>query len=258
MKRIYWPIFLAIILLSLITMPAHGDHTDFYAVTHPTLTLTAPQNDGPLNKYAKRVFMELEKRIHIQLHIKQLPKQRALVDANSGEYDGVSMRVINLEKDYPNLVRIKQVIFNVQHVLFSYQDKIIQQTNNFDNLLEVAKRHDYKVGYLNGSKKAKDELAQFPDTLKMALGDPMQAFALLKVGRISAYLAGPGIVNRQIFSKHYSDSNIKEVGVFARFPLYIYVHKKHVALVEKLESGMKDMHQDGTLSGIRTALEQMR
>lgn len=85
----------------------------------------------------------------------------------------------------------------------------------------------------------------------------MQAFNLLKMGRIDAYLAGPGIVNRQLYRQHFSNTNIKEVGVFATFPLYCYVHKKHVAFVNVIEAALKEMNEDGTLQSIRESLERM-
>ena len=168
------------------------------------------------------------------------------------------MRVINLEKNYPNLVRFKQTIFDVQHVVFSHKEKILEHATDFKSLHEVVLVNHYKVGYLNGSKKAKDELSQFDSEYKMALSDPMQAFGLLKVGRIDAYLAGPGIVNRKIYVQHFLKTAIKEVGVFARFPLYSYVHKKHQALVGVLETSLKSMSQDGTLQAIRNSLEQVQ
>ena len=241
-------------LFSLAIPFAHGQNSEYLK----TFTLTAPKSDGPLNTYAKQVFNELKLRTNIKFVIKNLPKQRALSGANMGEYDGVTMRVIHLEKDYPNLVPIKQAIFKVQHLVFSHQPQIINGATNFENLHKITKRHKYKVGFLNGSKKAKDELAQFEDDYKMALGDPMQAFGLLKVGRIDAYLAGPGLVNRQIHSLYFSNTNIQEVGVFATFPLYCYVHKKHIALVNVIEAALKEMNQDGTLQSIRNSLEKIK
>ena len=243
--------------LSLATFCVYAEQNATAAYSQ-SITLAAPQNDGPLNTYSKQVFNKLERRTNIKFIIKNLPKQRALSGANLGEYDGVTMRVIHLEKDYPNLLPIKQVIFNVQHVVFSHRPKIINGATNFENLYQITKRHQYKVGYLNGSKKAKDELAKFPNEYKMALGDPMQAFGLLKIGRIDAYLAGPGIVNRQLYSQHFSHTNIKEVGVFARFPLYCYVHKKHRALVSVIEAALKEMNEDGTLQVIRDSLEKIK
>ena len=222
----------------------------------PSLVLTIPKSDGILIHFAQQAFKEVSKRSGINISITELPKKRALVEANMGNYDGTAMRVINLEKDYPSLVRVKSSVFSVQHVLFSSQKGTFEAVHNFHNLAEYVVKNNFKVGYLNGSKKAKDELSQLPLNNKIALGGPIQAFDLLKANRINAYLAGPGMTNRDVFNKHYKGTEIQEVGVFAKFPLYPYLHKKHKELIPLLEQTLKAMIEDGSLNRIRDKLEK--
>ncbi len=224
--------------------------------TKNSLVLTVPSSDGILIKYAQATFKEVSTRTGLNIEILTLPKKRALVNANQGDADGVTMRVINLEKDYPNLVRIKTPIFTVQHLIFSNKRDLIQQAHDFKSLHELVVKNNYKVGFLLGSKKAKDELSSLPIGNKLALSDPIQAFGLLETGRIEAYLAGPGIVNRSIFNQQFNNSDIQEVGVFANFPLYPYVHARHHSVVPILEAALQSMEEDGTLNKIRTSLER--
>ncbi len=222
----------------------------------PSLVLTIPKSDGILIHFVQQAFKEVSKRSGVNISIIELPKKRALVEANMGHYDGTAMRVINLEKDYPNLMRVKSSIFSVQHVLFSSKKGTFESVNNFHDLADYIVKNNFIVGYLNGSKKAKDELSQIPLSNKIALGGPIQAFDLLKASRINAYLAGPGMTNRDIFNKQYNGTKIQEVGVFATFPLYPYLHKKHKELVPLIEEPIKAMIKDGSLSRIRYKLEK--
>jgi len=221
-----------------------------------SLILTVPSSDGILIQYALDTFKEVSKRTGINIIIRQLPKKRALVNANQGDADGVTMRVINLEKDYPNLTRVKTAVFTVQHIIFSNKSDLIQQVHDFKSLHELVVKKNYKVGFLLGSKKAKDELASLPISNKLALSDPVQAFGLLEMGRIEAYLAGPGIVNRSIFNQRFNKGDIQEVGVFANFPLYPYVHTRHRSVIPILEAALRSMEEDGTLNKIRKLLEK--
>ncbi len=125
------------------------------------------------------MLKELEKRTDIQFSLHTGHKKRSLVETDHGRYDGAAMRVINLEKNYPNLVRVKVSVLAVQHVIFAKKEAVIEQLgklNSLDRLTQQVIKHDYLVGFLQGSKKAKDELSQLPDKNKYALGDPKQAF----------------------------------------------------------------------------------
>lgn len=158
----YFLILYLLGLLSLSMQPAYAQQNSYLS----TFNLTAPENDGPLNDYSKQVFNELQARTNIKFVIKNLPKQRALSGANMGDYDGVAMRVVNLENEYSNLVPIKQAIFKVQHVVFSHQEKIINGATHFENLYQITQRHQYKVGYLNGRKKLRMNWLNFPMNTK--------------------------------------------------------------------------------------------
>jgi len=221
-----------------------------------SLVLTVPSSDGVLIQYAIATFKEVSKRTGINIEILQLPKKRALVTANHGDADGVTMRVINLEKDYPNLIRVKTAVFTVQHIIYSNKSDLIQQAHDFKSLHNLVVKKNYKVGFLLGSKKAKDELSSLPVNNKLALSDPIQAFSLLETGRIEAYLAGPGIVNRSTFNQQFNKTDIQEVGVFANFPLYPYVHESHRSIIPILEAALRSMKEDGTLNSIRRLLEK--
>ena len=248
-------ILLGTVLAILVVFASIPFISNVYAAK-PSLVLTIPKSDGILIHFAQQAFKEVSQRSGIDISITELPKKRALVEANMGNYDGTAMRVINLEKDYPNLVRVKSSVFSVQHVLFSSQKGTFEGVHNFHDLAEYVVKNNFKVGYLNGSKKAKDELSQLPLDNKIALGGPIQAFDLLKAKRINAYLAGPGMTNRDIFNKHYKGTGIQEVGVFAKFPLYPYLHKKHKELIPLLEQTLKAMIKDGSLNRIRDKLEK--
>ncbi len=125
----------------------------------------------------------------------------------------------------------------------------------FPALYDAIKKHDLVIAYLLGSKKAKDELSPLSDSHKLPLGGPIQAFKMLKLGRVHAYLAGPGIVNRDIYNKKFKDSHIEELGIFARFPLYPYLYKKHEKIIPVLEAALKSMVEDDSLKNIRRSLE---
>jgi polar amino acid transport system substrate-binding protein len=247
-----------ICLITGVLILSNTDTAEINATGKPSkngLVLTIPASETIIIKTIKKVFDEVSIRSGIEISIQELPKKRALVEANRGNYDGVAMRVINLEKAYPNLRRIKVSIFAVQHVIFAKNKIIIESVHDFESLNEYVVKHNYTVGYLRGSKKARDELSRLPERSKKELRNPIQAFSMLESNRIDAYLAGPGIVSRAILKEQFNQSGIQEVGVFAEFLLFPYVHKKHMALIALLEENIQSMVDDGTLNNIQTSLK---
>ena len=112
----------------------------------------------------------------------------------------------------------------------------------------------FLIGYLQGSKKAAELLADLPAKNKIALDLPEQAFRMLSSSRISAYLAGPGIVNRAILKKlkndvpiNYELQEIEELFIASESTLFPYLHMKHDKLVQVFEKALHSMKVDGTL-----------
>ncbi|MCG8634861.1 MAG: hypothetical protein MI863_13590 [Desulfobacterales bacterium] len=219
------------------------------------LVFTTPTNEGVFTQYQREVLKEIHIRTGIECMLKELPKKRSLVDANKGEYAGVAARIRGLETDYPNLKMVGVSHFTVQHILFAKKKDIIETVNDIGTLTEHAARTGYIVGFLRGSKKAQTLLSELPAKKKVALDSPEKAFKILEMGRIGAYLAGPGIVNRAILKKRFSRSGIQEICVLTETQLFPYVHAKYAYLIPVLENALQSMVDDGTLDSIRNTLE---
>lgn len=235
-----------------------GLHAKEHSGESSKLVLATPENDGILIQYATKVYEEAGKRAGREIEVTTLPKIRTLIDANGGHYDGLACRVAGLEKEYPNLRRVGVSPFSVQHLLFAKKSSLFNAVHDFETLFAHCVKHGCVVGYMGGSKKAIRELAPLARGSKLPLDSPEEAFEMLAHDRIDAYLAGPGLANRVIFNQKFFNSGIKEVGVFAQFPLYPYLHKKHTAFVPILEKALQSMIDDGRIKKIQNELESVQ
>ncbi|WDP88572.1 MAG: transporter substrate-binding domain-containing protein [Desulfobacter sp.] len=219
------------------------------------LVFTTPIDEGVFTQYQREVLKEVSNRTGIKCTLKELPKKRCLVATNKGVYAGVAARIKGLEKDYQNLRMIRVSHFTVQHILFAKKKNIIETVNDINTLTEHVIKTDCVVGFLRGSKKAQSILSDIPEKKKVVLDSPKEAFKLININRIGAYLAGPGIVNRSILKKQFNQNEIKEVCVLAETQLFPYVHEKYAYVIPILESTLRSMVAEGTLDRIRKALE---
>ncbi len=260
MKKIYI-IALILLLISVATTVGSEDRTDAIK-SENGLVFTTPQNEGIFTKYLIKVFQEVGNRIGIDCTIIELPKKRCLSESNKGLYDGVAARVIGLESiGYNNLIRIKVSHFTVQHIVFSLTTRTFE-VHNMASLIDAAKKENFTIGYLQGSKKAAELLADLPAKNKIALDLPEQAFRMLGRSRLNAYLAGPGIVNRAIIRGLKKDApndcgmqSIEEVFIASKSQLFPYLHVKHNQVIPVFEDALDAMKADGTLEKLYQAIQ---
>jgi ABC-type amino acid transport substrate-binding protein len=222
------------------------------------LLFATPLDEGRFTIYMRAVFDELGNRIGIPCMLVELPKKRCLVDADRGLYDGVAARVSGLQsRGYPNLIQVSASHYTVQHVVFARPPLAEAGVSDIAGLVETSLLQRISVAYLHGSKKAEELLTGLPAAYKTALNLPEQAFRMLAKGRVCAYLAGPGIVNRAVLKRMKAAApgsagmqEITEVFVASESLLYPYVHARHAPLVTAVTAALRGMADDGTLDNL--------
>ncbi len=197
--------------------------------------ISTEHHDG----FADSVAMVAFHRLGISLIIQHIPAKRALVNANKGRTDGDLARIKGVEKTYPNLIRVPEVIWVAEINAFSKDPTII--LNNWKDL------KSYSVAYVRGwvvfdrhvPKEAMVNRVLFPEAL----------FKMLDRRRVELALyekkMGLSVINNFAFEEIEPVNNS-----LLTTPIYIYLHKKHSAIVPKLAQVIKDMKQDGTYDKI--------
>lgn len=207
------------------------------AATLPVLVLndtnappyTAPDQSGFLDAVAGEVF----RRAGIELKLVKLPAERALRIANAGIGDGDMVRIAGLEAHYPNLVRVPEKLVDWSFTAFS-------KDASFPARWDVLRQR--QVGHIKGWKIYEEQLAGAPHVI--SVDDAAQLFRLLELDRIEVALytrwQGDALVRQQ---------DIK--GVHALEPplatreMFIYLHKRHAALVPRLTAALRAIKAEG-------------
>lgn len=209
------------------------------SAAQPTITLnsaadaplTTDGRDGFLDQVARNIF----NKIGYKLTIEKLPAERALRSANSGLIDGEIIRVGGMEKHYPNLIRVPEKIMSLGFFVFS--KKQIDLRNGWSALAEK------NVAFINGWKIAEKNT---PNTAAVTrVKDSQQLFSLLEKDRadfvIYEHWGGNYIINQSQLT------NVSMVQpALATNDMYIYLHKRHKAIVPKLSQALTDMKKDGS------------
>lgn len=178
-------------------------------------------------------------RLGIEVEVIKLPAERALVNANKGIEDGNLLRIAGLEKTYPNLIRVPEKLMDTEFV--GYSMKKIPEGPGWERLNSCA------VAYVKGWKIFETNVQGAEEAT--AVGSPEQMFGLLKEGRVDVglYEKWQGILlARQVGLKNYQ---VLEPP-FVTKEQFMYLHKKHAAMVPELARVLREMKQDGTYQRI--------
>ncbi len=224
--------FLSLFALAL---PAFGQQ--------PTLTLST--NNTPMDRKAlDQLSQEAFRRIGVSFKLVSLPSERSLQSANLGEVDGEGLRIAGLGSQYPNLIQVPERFIGISFVAFA-RDASIRLDQGWESL------KPYSVAFITGWKMFEANAAGARVINKV--DKPEQMFQMLASERVDLvlYTRADGVVL------------VRQLGLSSVVPLapalkdvdmYLYLNKKHEALVPRLAKALKDMKADGTYQRIMASI----
>lgn len=217
------------ILLTLFCVQAEAETLVLSTGVGPPFT--TQRHDGFLDQLMAEAFRRAGASVQIRVHESS---ERALINANAGDDDGVVPRIKGLEKQYPNLVRIPEVVFDNDFVAYSLHHRFA--TPDWKSLAP------YHVAYLIGWKIFENNLADHREAT--AVKDATQLFNLLQMERTDVIL----------YERWQGLWQARQLGMpakvmeppLARQEMYCYVNRKHAALVPAVAAALAAMKRDGS------------
>lgn len=190
---------------------------------------TTPDGRGFLDAVAGEAF----RRAGVRLRLVRLPAERGLVSANEGIEDGDLTRIAGIEAQYPNLVRVPEKLFDLEFTAFS------------KNLALPARWNELRarpVGHIRGWKLYEQQFSGAPHVTTAE--DAGQMFRQLQLDRIEVALyarwQGLSLIQDQALKGMYAlDPPL------ATREMYIYLHKRHAALIPKLAEALRAIKAEG-------------
>ena len=210
---------------------------------------------APLYDYQARVIIPILtaafKENSIEFNAIALPSLRALETSNSGQLDGELHRVYELHditnNKYPNLVRINCELLVVELIAFSKKAIYIK------NWQDLSK---YRIAYYRGRNNVSNHLNKLAIVPRVnQVNTDTQAFIMLAMDRVDIVIS-ENKVGDNIISSDRRFTNISQVGHLEKTHIYAYMHKKHSALLPKIEKSLTQMKLSGQLQKIANKAEK--
>jgi polar amino acid transport system substrate-binding protein len=197
----------------------------------------------PLWLFLDSVGRELFRRLEIEATLTALPAERALINVNSGLDDVDLFRPPGIEKRHPNLIMVPERVIDMDFVAYTKRADI--------KIRKPEDLHPYTVGIPNGwfvvesRLKSPNEFTRTPtfnELYNLISKDRIDVIILTRYG-------GPKTVNSEAQVRHL----IAHEPPLVQSGMFMYMNKKHAALVPRLAQALKDMKTDGSYKKILDA-----
>jgi len=197
--------------------------------------LTSPAHDGVMDRF----YAELGRRTGIDFVIQLLPAERCLLNADAGIDDGDVGRIAGLDARYPNLVRVAEPVMSFQLSAFSRSARFrVDGPDSFQG---------HMVGIVTGWKILEQKTSGLASVVKLESQE--QLFSMLDKDRIDVALIEKSM-------GLYAIKSMKLNGIAVLHPAlvegewFLYLNKKHQALLPELNAAIRQMKKDGSYQRI--------
>lgn len=209
------------LLCALLALPAQGRDLQLYLIPNT-----------PAHLEAWQVIQAAAKRAGIRVAMRPLPPQRGMVMANSGELDGAIGRTMLAARDFPDLVPVPEPVFLYAPSAYSYKQ--------LDVSGGWAALHEHTLCVRRGYTLMEERTRTLP---RQRMDDDASLLRMLRHGgcdvaimdRQNKAARAAMVTDRDL---HLLQPALEEV------PLYLFLHKRHAALVPRLAGALRDLKRD--------------
>jgi len=195
---------------------------------------------SPLEQFFIALLEEVALVNHVTIERQTPPIGRSLSNTHQGIDDGEGPRVAGLENTFENLVRVLESFGGFNFVAFAKNQDI--RTPSWESL------KPYNVAYIQGWKIFDSQVQQARSITKVR--NIEQLFNLLARDRTEIILITRSAGLNAIKKMGLTGINSLEPPLVVK-PMYLYLHKKHSALVPKFAKNLRQLKSNGTYQRIK-------
>jgi polar amino acid transport system substrate-binding protein len=185
-----------------------------------------------------RIVVEAFRRIGMEAEIVFNPTGRSLEDVNEGLADAELNRIEGMEKNYPNLAMVPEPNMVMDFVAFSKEKREIRDWDSIKNL---------SIGIVKGWKILENNTQGFPEVTLVP--SETELFNMLDLDRIEVALYDRLTGYEQIYLRGFKGMFTLDPPLASR-EMFLYLNRKHEALLEPLAEALREMKRDGTYDNL--------
>lgn len=210
------------------------------------LVFTSPRlADNPLIEQLSEVYSRIFAKMGIDYEYRHLPAARASLASNSGDVDGELTRVHAYGQSHPNLVRVEEANHQLEFVAYTTDPHLI--LSGWDSLKGYTV--DCRRGVLMCARNVSETTEMHEvDTVKQMVTRLVNGWSDLYVQNAEGFAF---YSQEDWYAQIDTHSAIRLAGVMEVTTAHAFLHKKHQALVPRIEQLLREMKQTGEYQRIR-------
>jgi polar amino acid transport system substrate-binding protein len=183
-------------------------------------------------------------RLGIAIELVDLPAGRALTLSNSGILDGEIQRVAGITRNFPALIQVMTPINYIEPAAFSKRLNFTPQG--------WASLKDYDIGIVRGVGSSE---AGTKDMARVQASNGLDTLiAMLDADRVDLIVTDLLSGRVQLRRMKLTERIHPLLPPLERIPVYHYLHQRHEALVERVDTVIRCLDSSGDLARLRAAL----
>lgn len=184
---------------------------------------------------------EVLKTMSYALEVQQYQSARCFELSNSGQVDGELWRILGVDADYPNLIRVPVALWSHPELAF------VKDNLKVDGWKSLA---PYRVAFRAGTKVVENNIRGIVEK-QVPLDTIDEAFAMLAKGAVDVVISDNIVGTSLLESPKYRDSGIRLVErPLDHALLFTYLHNKHAGAVTPFAEAISQAKRDGTYERI--------
>lgn len=188
------------------------------------------------------VLTEAYRRLGITIRVRNYPAARALIESNSGKVDGELYRMAGISDRFHNLIMVPTPISSIEWMVFTRDQDL--KVNGWESLAS------FNVAVERGILYVEQKTANMKREL---VNDNLQMMRMLELDRVQ--LAVDTRLDGASVLRGMKNHHIRMLEPpLAKIDLHHYVHKKHQALVPKLDAILKQLQREGLAEQLTRSL----
>ena len=206
----------------------------FTGVFAETMHINTPYR-GELYEEVKPLMYELFKRNTYDLEYQKLPLKRGLINANKGVDDGDGPRVKEVEKRFPNIVRIDVPILEIS-IHAHYKKKSL-------NIQDWTDLKPYNIGVRTGTiVQVKNVKKVDPKEITYVVTNE-KLFELLEEEKVDVVISER--VMARSLKKEMKLEHLYQSPALLQKNMYLFLNKKHIDKVKAFKQTLLQMQKEG-------------
>lgn len=206
-----------------------------------TLTFSTVQS-AAIIRVNEAVLAEAYRRLGIIIQVRNYPAARALIESNSGKVDGELYRMAGISNRFHNLIMVPTPISSIEWMVFTRDQDL--KVNGWASIAS------FNVAVERGILYVEQQTIGMKREL---VNDNLQMMKMLELDRVQLVvdtrLDGASVLRGL---KNHSIRMLEPP--LAKIDLHHYLHKRHQALVPKLDAILKQLQREGLAEQLTRSL----